>query len=308
MDMNNSSLSDGAQQASLTDNEMADTKFGMDGAEANMVKLVDGKLVATADVGDDVEDGQLMNRYTSDEERSLQGFGEKIYENSEAALRTDGPGDMRAANDVMADAELTDNPAVLTPDTRNDETPTLGFTLMVPATPGTEPYPNQPIPPTPDAPIPPTPPMPGPEIPDFPGTPMPGIPEIQEPSQPDRSHEINSFMTFTTGVPGDAPANTGQYAGLSAGPDEGMSNDPVTNDSSRPYDADASDANEYQPGERPQEAAQMATQPQEAMDESLSKKEQQLDGGIPADASETKSTDGLDRGYNDPQLAREQVV
>ena len=53
-------------------------------------------------------------------------------------------------------------------------------------------------------------------------------------------------------------------------------------------------------GERIPEAAQM--QPLEAMDESLSKKEQMDGGSYPADPAEEKSTDGLDRPYNDPQL------
>ena len=84
---NSSALSDGAQQANMVSNENAETMFGADQAETNMVKLVDGKLTAMGDTEDDVMDEQLRNRYSSDEERSLQGYDQKTYENSDAALR-----------------------------------------------------------------------------------------------------------------------------------------------------------------------------------------------------------------------------
>ncbi len=105
--MNESTLSDGAQQANLLDNENADTEYGMDGAEARMVTLVDGRLVGIGNTDDDVVKDQLLNRYSSDEERALQGFTQKTYENSETAQRPDGPADMRHLDDTMAEAGLT---------------------------------------------------------------------------------------------------------------------------------------------------------------------------------------------------------
>ena len=73
----------------MVSNENAQTKYGQDQAETNMVKLVDGKLTPIGNTEDDVMDDQLQNRYTSDEERSLQGDQQrtKTYENSDAALR-----------------------------------------------------------------------------------------------------------------------------------------------------------------------------------------------------------------------------
>jgi hypothetical protein len=304
--MNESTLSDGSQQADLVSNENADAMFGMDQAEANLVKLVDGKLVATADVEDDVEDDQLRNRYTSDEERGLQEFGQKTYETSEASLRVGNgtsspilPTDLSQLPDV-ADADITavNNEAQTNDRTQpsadqSTATATIGFQMMMPPTPAT-PDPYNPYPATPDAPQPPipAPTTPGPEIPTLPGTPQPAVPEIQEPSQPDRSHEINSqnFSTFTSLAGGIMPGNADQpvekmgdadivpdtmYDGLQAGidndqpdADEGMTTEPNTGESSRPYDADANETTDYQPGERPEEADEMKTQPREMLDES----------------------------------------
>ncbi len=186
---------------------------------------------------------------------------------------------------------------------------------MIPQTPGTPPDPTQPVPGIPETP--PYNPIPGPEVPELPGTPQPNQPEIQEPDQPDRSHEVNgkgmfsNFITYTTGAPGilssddvepgeAVPGN--QYEGLSTGPDEGMEVDPNTGDSARPYDVNAKDADEYQPGERPEEGREAEALPRELMDESSVTAQDMISG---SDRSDQKSTDGLDRKYNDPQAARD---
>jgi hypothetical protein len=295
--MNNSSSADGSQQANMLDNENADIKYGMDGAETSMVTLVDGKLVSIGDTSDDVED-QLMNRYSSDEERGLQGLPEKIYETSDAALREEGPANMRQLTDNMAEADLTQDPFTADPNetgapdstnAANDHTQTVGWatdlsTMMVPASPGTaEPMPTSPDIPDPytPAPMPPS-PVYVPEIPNLPNEPMPANPEVQEPSQPDRSHEINARITLTAS------------ATLTTGPGEGMTTTPNTGSSERPYNVDANERDEYTPVELTDEAAQMDNQPREAMDESLSKKEQMDGGNYPVDPAGEKSTDGLD--------------
>ncbi|WP_309547127.1 hypothetical protein [Spirosoma foliorum] len=115
---NSSALSDGAQQANLVSNENAEAMFGADQAETNMVKLVDGKLTPIGDTDDDVVDGQLANRYSSDEERSLQGdqLRGKTYENSDSAQYADAGIDDEAiphASNTTADiaeADITGNP------------------------------------------------------------------------------------------------------------------------------------------------------------------------------------------------------
>lgn len=182
---------------------------------------------------------------------------------------------------------------------------------MIPSTPGT-PDPMQPVPGIPETP--PYNPIPGPEIPELPGQPSPDRPEITEPSQPDRSHEINNtnFTTYTTGAPGilssddvepgeAVPGN--QYEGMSAGPaDEGMKVDPQTNDAARAYDPNAKDPDEYQPGERPEEGREAQEYPRAMMDESSVEAQDMISG---TDRSDQKSTDGLDRTYNDPQAARD---
>ncbi|MFD2571067.1 hypothetical protein ACFSUS_10510 [Spirosoma soli] len=222
----------------------------------------------------------------------------------------------------------------------NDATPTSTFGLwqvgngsymshviypggdMIPATPGSPPDPTQPVPGIPETP--PYNPIPGPEIPDLPGAPQPANPEIQEPDQPDRSHEVNgrmaanqtvgmfsNFVTYTAGAPGilssddvepgkAVPGN--QYEGLSAGPEEGMEADPDTGESARPYDVNAKDTDEYQPGERPEEGREAQKLPRELADESSVTAQDMISG---PDRSDQKSTDGLDRKYNDPQAARD---
>ncbi len=343
---NSSALSDGAQQANLVSNENAETMFGADQAETNMVKLVDGKLTPMGDTEDDVMDEQLRNRYSSDEERSLQGFTEKTYENSDAALRA---GD-DAEPSVMPESAIAE--ADITASQANDSTPndriqangedmkstaTSSFSVsadMVPTLPST-PDPNNPVPAGPDTPTPPMSPDTIPEIAPLPGQPVPAQPEIQEPGEPDRSHQIgfqygnrndvtnwsaNNKLSFTAMIapspadqlpitnedmePGKAVPGT-QYEGMAAGPegvaagseDEGMDDQPETGDSSHPYDVKGNKDSSYQPGERPQESAQMMSQPRSTLDESGVKAEEMT--GKNTDRSEVKSTDGLDRKYND---------
>lgn len=351
---NSSALSDGAQQANIVSNENAETMFGTEQGETNMVKLVDGKLTPMGDTEDDVMDEQLRNRYSSDEERSLQVDQQrsKTYENSDAALHIGDVIDERSIpNDPIADAELTGNPdagdSVNTglpsenepndqTEKGSDATPTGGFSgfvmptgvgeqTMVNSVPTTPPSPDptQPVPGIPETP--PVPPAPGPEIPDLPGTPKPAQPEIQEPDQPDRSHEINAsrshayhhlasanFLTYTAELsglvdendvePGEAvPGN--QYEGLSSGPDdEGMEEAPDTGDSAHPYDVSAKDADVYQPGERPEEKKETQKMPREMLDESSVTAQDMISG---TDRSDQKSTEGLDRKYNDPEAARD---
>ena len=175
---------------------------------------------------------------------------------------------------------------------------------MIPPTPGT-PDPMQPTPGIPETP--PYNPIPGPEVPELPGSPSPDKPEIEDPTQPERSHEVNStnFVTFTAGAPtptydykeeeNAVPGN--QYEGMTAGPDdEGMSANgsedvPNTGDSARPYNVSAKDADEYQPGERPEEAKETRNMPRERMDESSTMAQNMISG---SDRSDQKSTDGLD--------------
>lgn len=334
---NNANLSDGARQADAVSSEHAETMFGADQAETNMVKLVDGKLVSTGDTDADVSDDMPRIRLGSDEERALQGDDKKKYENSDAALRAGTMFDPSVMpNDPIAVGDITGNPdagsevntGLLSEDDQDKKaTPTNSFgnwnfigsgqptADMVPQTPGVPapgaPDPTQPSPVIP--PTPPSPPVPGPEIPDLPGTPKPAIPEIQEPEQPDRSHEINArtLITFTSTVggtqpddlkPGEAVAGT-QYQGLAAGPDdEGMEDKPDTGDSARPYDVNAKDSPDNQPGERPEEAKEAQKLPRELADESSVTAQDMISG---PDRSDQKSTDGLDRKYNDPEAARE---
>lgn len=110
--------------------------------------------------------------------------------------------------------------------------------------------------------------------------------------------------------PGEAvPGN--QYVGMSPGidegaTDEGMDETPDTGDSMHPYRVNGDAPNDYRAGERPNEAAQMQTQPRERMDESSI----QAQDMIPSDGdrSDTKSTDGLDRNYNDLDAARDKTA
>lgn len=359
-----SALSDGSQQANLVSNENAETKFGADQAETNMVKLVDGHLEAIGDTTDDVVDEQLRNRFTTDEERSLQTYNEKTYERSDAALRAgDGFSGNTMPDNPIAVADLTDpegarssvsaliekpGSAVETSSDQQDTIQTFGFdtvvrSAMAPPSPSpSTPDPNNPVPAAPETPQPPTPHKPGPEIPT--PTPQPTVPpEIQEPTQPGRSHEVNGAAVYSTqmvitytstyfGVelPGrDIPKNNpladaddiepvevkpgeafpgNQYEGMSPGiGDEGMEESPQTGPSALPYDVNRHLPAGYQAGERPQEAVQMQTQPREAIDESSARKAD-MDEDQHIDPSDAKSTDGLDRHYNDPEVAREMAT
>ncbi|GAB2518769.1 hypothetical protein [Spirosoma aerophilum] len=330
---NNANLSDGARQADTVSSEHAETMFSADQAETNMVKLVDGKLVSMGDTEDDVSDDMPRIRLGSDEERALTGDDKKKYENSDAALRAGTMFDPSVMpNDPIAVGDITGNPdagsAVNTGLPSEDEaspkeTKTNSFdgwnviggnypsADMIPPTPGS-PDPTQPVPGIPE--IPPTSPNPGPEIPDLPGTPKPAVPEIQEPDQPDRSHEINAGVrsTFTSGLPSVMPPDDLEtsepvagtaYQGDAAGPDdEGMEDKPDTGNAARPYDVNAKDTHQNQPGERPEEAKEAQNLPRELADESSVTAQDMISG---PDRSDQKSTDGLDRKYNDPQAARD---
>ena len=336
---NNANLSDGARQADMVSSEHAETMFGADQAETNMVKLVDGKLVSIGDTDSDVSDDMPRIRLGSDEERALQGDDKKKYENSDAALRAGTMFDPSVMpNDPIAVGDITGNPdAGSTVNTGlpsedepsasdrtekgDDATPTFSFGMwngptadMIPQTPGT-PDPTQPVPGIPETP--PYNPIPGPEIPELPGQPSPDRPEITEPSQPDRSHEVNgstassNFITYTAGAPGILSADDvepgeavpgNQYEGLSTGPDEGMEDGPDTGDSAHRYDVNAKDTGDYQPGERPEEGREAQQLPRELMDESSITAQDMISG---SDRSDEKSTEGLDRKYNDPQAARD---
>lgn len=323
---NNANLSDGARQADTVSSEHAETMFGADQAETNMVKLVDGKLVSTGDTEADVSDDMPRIRLGSDEERALQGDDKKKYENSDAALRAGTMFDPSVMpNDPIAVGDITGNPdagsdvntGLLSEDNQDKkETSTNSFGGwnfigngyptgdMIPQTPGVPapgaPDPTQPSPIIP--PTPPTPPVPGPEIPDLPGTPKPTVPEIQEPDQPDRSHEINArtLTTFTSTL--GATQTENREPGEAGPDDEGMEDKPDTGESARPYDVNAKDSPANQPGERPEEAKEAQKLPRELADESSVTAQDMISG---PDRSDQKSTDGLDRKYNDPEAARE---
>ena len=325
---NSSALSDGSQQANIVSNENAEAMFGADQGETNMVKLVDGKLTPIGDTEDDVVDGQLGNRYSSDEERSLQGdeLRGKTYENSDAALQAGGGVDEKILlNDPIAVADITGNPdagsTVNTglpsenePDKNTNTTPTNSFGgwsfisapigEMIPQTPGT-PSPTQPMPGIPETP--PTPPVPGPEIPDLPNIPQPAVPNIQD------VKKQSDPISFTSAAPGVPPTNAEtvpetRYEGLadgakaSPGTEEGMGDNPATGDSAHPYDVNAKDPAENQPGERPEEEKETQKFPREMADESSITAQDMISG---PDRSDQKSTEGLDRKYNDPEAARE---
>ncbi|GAB3771881.1 hypothetical protein GCM10028818_11290 [Spirosoma horti] len=332
---NNANLSDGARQADTVSSENAETMFSADQAETNMVKLVDGKLVSMGDTEDDVSDDMPRIRLGSDEERALTGDDKKKYENSDAALRAGTmfdpsvmPDDPIAVGDITGNPDSgsvvnTGLPSEDEPDQDKKETPTNSFggwnfigsgyptADMIPQTPGS-PDPTQPVPGIPE--IPPAPPVPGPEIPDLPGSPRPVSPEIQDPNEPDRSHEINAGTrsTFTSGLPSVMPPDELEtsepvagtaYQGAAAGPDEeGMEDKPDTGNSARPYDVNAKNTHENQPGERPEEAKEAQNLPRELADESSVTAQDMISG---PDRSDQKSTDGLDRKYNDPQAARD---
>ena len=349
---NNANLSDGARQADSVSSEHAETMFGADQAETNMVKLVDGKLVSTGNTEADVSEDMPRIRLGSDEERALQGDDKKKYENSDAALRAGTmfdpsvmPDDPIAVADITGnpDAGATVNTGLPSEDESNDQTqkqekttPTNSFGNwnfigggqpvgdhpvgdMIPPTPGT-PDPMQPVPGIPETP--PTPPTPGPEIPDLPGTPRPATPEIPDmpdtpkPAVPDIQN-LTNYSTFTSSAPGVIPTNgpkpeadvaETKYEGLAEaakakpGSEEGMENKPDTGDSAHPYDVNAKDQAENQPGERPEEAKEAQKLPREMADESSVMAQDMISG---TDRSDQKSTEGLDRKYNDPEATRE---
>ncbi len=147
--------------------EHADDKFSSDQAETHMVKLVDGKLVPTANT-ESIGPDSLMDQFANDEEMAVNGPMGRTYDTFERDPAM-GPPTM----------DMTDygNP--------NPDVPTGE---MIP----TPPDPSQPIPGAPDAPTPPAPVPPQPEITPLPGTNQPGQPEITDPTQPGRSHEVNN--------------------------------------------------------------------------------------------------------------------
>ncbi len=347
---NNANLSDGARQADTVSSEHAETMFGADQAETNMVKLVDGKLVSTGDTKADVSEDMPRIRLGSDEERALVGDDKKKYENSESALRVGNEFAPEAMpNDPIAVADITGNPdagstvntGLPSEDAPNDQTQpdkqatqTNSFGTwnyigsgpsgdMIPPTPGT-PDPMQPVPGIPETS--PTPSYPGPEIPDLPGSPTPGTPEIPDfpdtpkPAIPDIQNRKESSFTFTSAGPGviptsgpkpdDSIAET-RYEGLAEaakaepGSEEGMQDKPDTGDSAHPYDVNAKDTAQNQAGERPEEAKEAQQLPREMADESSIMAQDMISG---PDRSDQKSTDGLDRNYNDPQAAREMAT
>ena len=341
---NNADLSDGARQADIVSSEHAETMFGADQAETNMVKLVDGKLVSTGHTEADVSDDMPRIRLGSDEERALVGDDKKKYENSEAALRAGTmfdpsvmPDNPIAVGDITGnpDAGATVNTGLPSEDEPDPKTPTNSFGGwsiigsgnqpvgdMIPSIPGS-PDPMQPVPGIPETQ--PAPPVPGPEIPDLPGTPQPAVPEIPDmpdvpkPPIPDIQNTSESDWTvrFTSSGPGVIPTNgpkpeehvaETKYEGLAEaakaepGTEEGMESKPNTGDSARPYDVNAKDSAENQPGERSEEAKEAQKYPREMADESSITAQDMISG---PDRSDQKSTEGLDRKYNDPEAARE---
>lgn len=252
------SLSDGSQASNfISDPDQADTKFSVDGAEASMVKLVDGKLVSIGDTHDDVTDDQILGRATgSDEERGLQGQEGTQYEKSAAALRgTDVIDPDAMPENPMAEAEITGNPDAgytvesglpsedepITTSTQTDSTPndrvqpngsdlnkteTFSVNMMIPQiNPNpTYPDPSIPIPAVPDAPAPVEPVPYSPEIPEIPGTPSSPQPEIQEPVDPGQPAPSGpgriGFVTYTSSVDGspDDDLIPGQYEGMTGTP------------------------------------------------------------------------------------------
>lgn len=349
---NNANLTDGARQADNVSSEHAETMFGADQAETNMVKLVDGKLVSTGDTESDVSEDMPRIRLGSDEERALQGDDKKKYENSASALRAGNEFAPEAMpDDPIAVAGITGNPdagstvntGLPSENEPNDQTqqsrettPTNSFGgwqfigsgqptgEMIPPTPGT-PDPMQPVPGIPETP--PVPPAPGPEIPDLPGTPRPATPEIPDlpdtpkPAVPDIQNFRESYaVTYTSSAPGIVPTNgpkpdgdvpETQYEGLAEaakaapGTEEGMEEKPDAGGSARPYDVNAKDAADFRPGERPEEAQEAQKLPREMADESSVMAQDMISG---PDRSDQKSTEGLDRKYNDLDATREMAT
>ena len=113
--------------------------------------------------------------------------------------------------------------------------------------------------------------------------------------------------------PGEAVPGT-QYVNMSNGlDDEGMDAKPDTGTSDLPYDIDNHrTTQDHQEGERPEEKREAEAMPRELVDESTIEAQNMLSPtGEAYDAaprSDVKSTDGLDRKYNDPDAAREGVL
>lgn len=302
-----------AQQADLVSNENADTKYGQDQAETHMVKLVDGKLVSTAHTETEITD-DLSNRYANDEERGLNSPNQRTYD--------------------IVDIQLQHPQADMVPELPSTPDPNN----PIPAGPDT-PTPPAPVPPGPEIPdLPSTPKPHKPEItePSEPGrshevnnspeidnqvsnrnepqnTPtsaladtMPGADVPTQSQDPAHNEELPEFL----GTYGrQHPVNNGPGPDNYSKPksDEGMTENPDTGSSERPYDVNEKDKEPYQPGERPQETAQMLDQPKETLDESAIKKEPMQESTAQA-PSDMKSTDQLDRNYNDPEAARQDVI
>lgn len=309
----------------MVSNENAETKFGADQGETNMIKLVDGKLTPIGDTDDDVVDGQLSNRYSSDEERSLQGDPQrgKTYENSDASLYVgEGVDEHILPNDPIAVADITGNPDAgsttatgLPSEDDQPDSPTGSSTAtntfvgwpviggntagslaphaMIPPTPGT-PTPSQPNPVVPETP--PSPPTPGPEIPDLPSPTNPPVPDIQNRSS-------SALYTFTAvAVAPTRYEDLAEGAQADPGSAEGMETGPDTGESARPYDVNAKDTHTNQPGERPEEGKETQHFPREMADESSIAAQDMLSG---PDRSDQKSTEGLDKKYNDLDASRD---
>ncbi|MBO0932839.1 hypothetical protein [Fibrella aquatilis] len=110
--------------------------------------------------------------------------------------------------------------------------------------------------------------------------------------------------------PGEAVPGT-QYVNMSNGlDDEGMDAKPDTGTSDLPYNIDSHrPTQDHQEGERPEEKREAEAMPRELVDESTIEAQNMLSPtGEAYDAtprSDVKSTDGLDRKYNDPAAARD---
>ncbi|GAB3934031.1 hypothetical protein [Larkinella terrae] len=305
-----------SQQADLVSNENADTKYGQDQAETHMVKLVDGKLVSTAHLETEVTD-DLSDRYANDEERGLNSPNQRTYDVVD--IQSEHP-----QADMIPELPSTPDPSNPIP-----------------------PSPDSPNPPTPGTPGPEIPDLPSTPHPDKPEITEPSEPgrshEVNNSAQSDSqvSHQDTSKDTPTSmladTMPGaDVPTQSqdpakneelpeflgtyGKQNPVNANPDgpgpdnytqpkadEGMTEKPDTGTSERPYDVNDKDQEPYQEGERPQETAQMLEQPKETLDESAIKK-QPMQENTTTPASEMKSTDQLDRKYNDADAAREDVI
>ncbi|WP_234737219.1 hypothetical protein [Tellurirhabdus bombi] len=160
----NSNVFHDSREAGLMDPSHADDKFGMDQAETNMVKLVDGKLVSTANT-ESIAPDSLQDHYTNDEEQGLNTPERMAHDRMDA----------KSEFNLASQADVPEN-----------QDPT---SEMIPPS---IPDPNNPVPAAPETPTPPTPGPVSPEIPELPSTPQPANPEITDPTQPGRSHEVNN--------------------------------------------------------------------------------------------------------------------